>query len=501
MQQPAVAQDTTGSADGLPITILIFGASGDLTHRKLIPAIYNLFRKGRLPDNFNVIGMSRTAFSHDDFRKRGQDGVKEFATDTYRDDVWEKFAPHVWYHPGNSEKPEDYQTLDQFAGTLEKGPANRLFYMSVAPSLYEPIIDNLQHLNQQHHDGGWRRFVIEKPFGTDYATARALNERIHNVFNEDQVFRIDHYLGKETSQNILFFRFANAIFEPIWNYKYVDHIQVTVAENVDVGTRAGYYEQSGVVRDMIQNHLLQLLALTTMEPPSSFNADSLRNEKVKVLTSIQPIKLDDAVHARYEGYETTPDVAPNSKTPTYAALKLYIDNWRWHGVPIYLRSGKALKTKLSEVNVHFQLPPHLMFSFPEGKTLSPNVISIRIQPDEGIHLKFEAKIPGTVQDTRPVEMEFKYSDYFGKGALPDAYERLILDAIHGDAALFTRNDEIETAWKLIDPILKAWEAPDAPTMPTYPRGSWGPKESDALLARDGRRWGHDYDLHEGAHGG
>ncbi|HVO42448.1 MAG TPA: glucose-6-phosphate dehydrogenase, partial [Aggregatilineales bacterium] len=324
--------------------MIIFGASGDLTHRKLIPALFSLFRKGQLPEHFNVIGISRTPLSHDEFRARSLDGLKQFAAYAFDASTWDAFAAHIWYHPGDSQVAEDYRKLDAFADSLEKGKANRLFYMSVAPSLYTPIINNLKEINMAEHEAGWRRFVIEKPFGTDLASAQELNAQIHRVFNEDQVFRIDHFLGKETAQNILFFRFANSIFEPIWNNKYIDHVQITVAEDVDVGTRAGYYEQSGVMRDMIQNHLLQVLTLVAMEPPASFSANVLRNEKVKVLMAVRPIAIDDTVRGRYEGYEKTHDVAPNSQTPTYAALKLYIDNWRWQGVPFYLRSGKAMQT-------------------------------------------------------------------------------------------------------------------------------------------------------------
>jgi glucose-6-phosphate 1-dehydrogenase len=342
-------------------------------------------------------------------------------------------------------------------------------------------------MNMADEREGWRRVVVEKPFGSDLASAQALNHAIHAVFAEHQVYRIDHYLGKETAQNILFFRFANTIFEPVWNRRYVDHVQITVSETVDVGYRAGYYDQAGVWRDIFQNHLLQLLALVGMEPPASFDADLVRNEKAKVLSAIRPIPLEDTVSAQYQGYCDLEGVAPDSRTPTYAALRLFIANWRWQGVPFYLRSGKALAGKTTEIVIRFQCPPHVMFDLPADHELTPNILSLCIQPDEGIHLKFQAKVPGSDQEMRSVDMDFHYRSSFG-GELPDAYERLLLDALEGDAALFARSDEIELAWRLIDPVVEGWEAPDAPPLPTYAPGGWGPAEADELLARDGHHW-------------
>ncbi len=469
-------------------TIVIFGASGDLTERKLIPALFSLYCRGRLPDHLNIVGSSRSEFSHEDFRSHLREGVQQYATGKFDADAWQTFAQTIWYQPGNSKTREDYEKLDAFLNEVEHGPANRLYYMAVAPFLYVPIVENLGETHMEKYPGVWRRIVIEKPFGRDLTSAHELNETVHRVFDENQVYRIDHYLGKDTAQNILFFRFANTIFEPVWNRNYVDHVQITVSETVDVGHRAGYYDQAGVLRDMFQNHLLQLLALIAMEPPASFNATALRNEKVKVLSAIRPIAIENTVRAQYETYCDLKDVLPDSQTPTYAALKLFIDNWRWQGVPFYLRSGKALASKVSEVVVEFNCPPHMMFGTMPDECFTPNILSLCIQPDEGIHLKFEAKVPGSYQETQSVDMEFHYRSSFGDGPLPDAYERLLLDALNGDASLFTRSDEIETAWSLIDPVLAAWEQSDGSSLVTYTSGSMGPAEANRFMTRDGRTW-------------
>ena len=392
--------------------------------------------------------------------------------------------------PRNLATAADFENLNAYLTDLEEGPTNRIYYMATSPHFFVPIVENLGAAGMVAEEGGWRHVVVEKPFGNDLASAQALNDAIHAIFQEDQVYRIDHYLGKETAQNILFLRFANTIFEPVWNRNYVDNVQITVTETVDVGHRAGYYDQAGVVRDMFQNHLLQLLSLITMEPPASFQADAVRNEKAKLLTAVRPINLRDTVRAQYEGYSQSEGVPEESETPTYAALKLYIDNWRWQGVPFYLRSGKALAGKTSEVIVEFQKPPHLMFDFVEDDDFTPNMLSICIQPDEGIHLKFEAKVPDQ-RETRSVDMEFHYRSSFNNSSLPDAYERLLLDAIKGDAALFTRSDSIEAAWRLVDPVIQGWESkPAVSPLALYRRKSWGPIEADRLLERDGRVWRH-----------
>ena len=469
-----------------PTTIVIFGASGDLTRRKLIPALFNLYRKGRLSANTRIAGFARRPWSDEYFRDRLRGGVEEFGGGA--DDAdWDAFASHVRYVQGNLDKPSDYEGLQTSLCELEGEGANRLYYLATAPSFYVPIVEQLGALEMARQTESWRRVVVEKPFGRDLASAHYLNEAIHKVFDESQVYRIDHYLGKETAQNILFFRFANAIFEPVWNRRYVDHVHITASEQVDVGHRAGYYDTAGVLRDMFQNHMLQLLTLVAMEPPANFEADAVRNEKVKVLSAIPPIAPDNIVHAQYDGYCGAEGVAPGSCTPTYAALKLFINNWRWKNVPFYLRSGKALAHKTTEIIIQFQRPPHMMFDLPPDYRFTPNILSLCIQPDEGIHLKIQTKVPDAAQDMRSVDMEFHYGSSF-EGGLPDAYERLLLDALNGDASLFARSDEIETAWKLVDPVIHICENPEAPPLASYEPGSWGPVEADELLAREGRVW-------------
>ncbi len=475
----------------LPASIVIFGASGDLTQRKLIPSLFNLCRKDRLPRNWQIVGHSKTPFTDEQFRQHLAEATKQFASFTYDDQDWAEFAQRVFYHQGSYDSLDDLKSLDEFLTKWDGGTGDRLYYMATPPGLFPGIVDQLGATGQLVEKVGWRRVVIEKPFGIDLESALKLNEQIHKTLNEHQIYRIDHYLGKETVQNILVTRFANTIFEPLWNRNYIDHVQITVAETVGVEHRAGYYESAGVLRDMFQNHLLQLTTLIAMEPPSSFKADALRNEKVKVLCSIQPMEgrhvAQNSVRGQYKGYRQEQGVSPDSTTATFGAVLLHIDNWRWQGVPFYLRSGKCLKDKLSQVMIQFKEPPHLQFPNTTTK-LTPNVLSLHLQPDEGLLWRFEVKVPDTAADMRSVDMEFHYADTFGAAAIPEAYERLLLDAVAGDETLFTRADEVEAAWDIIDPILTAWNTDQTPPLTFYDPGTWGPAESAELLARSGRKW-------------
>ena len=475
--------------NGFKTTIVIFGASGDLTQRKLIPSLFNLFRKRRTPKNFQVVGFGGTEFSDEQFREHLRNGMKKFASFEYTEDDWGVFAQNLYYIQGKYADIGDFERLNSRLSEIEGETANHLFYMALPPTLFPVIIDNLDASGQLQEEGSWRRVVLEKPFGTDLNSAITLNNQVHKALKEAQIYRIDHYLGKETVQNILFTRFANTIYEPIWNRNYIDHVQITVAEKVGLEHRASFYDNVGVLRDMFQNHLLQLLTLVAMEPPASFSASALRNEKVKVLRSIQPMTPEQVVahtvRAQYKGYREEEGVNPDSTTSTYAALRLFINNWRWNGVPFYLRSGKNLAEKQSQIIIQFKEPPLAMFPM---QTMKPNMLVLYLQPHEGVHLRFEAKAPDTVFETRSVDMEFRYSDAFGKSAIPEAYERLLLDALQGDASLFTRADEVEAAWELIDPILQTWEKHQTPSLARYKPGSWGPTEGYDLLARDGRRW-------------
>lgn len=474
-------------------SIVIFGASGDLTRRKLLPSLYDIYRKDRLPGKWQIVGVSRSEYSDDEFRDHIKSGVMEFARANYDQDSWNNFAQNLFYLQGDLSDLEQLKVIEAALTKQEGGrPANRVYYLSVAPHLYEPAIANLGAANMVNEDNGWRRVVIEKPFGRDLDSAQALNRAVHQVLQESQIYRIDHYLGKETVQNLLVFRFANSLYEPVWNRNYIDHVQITAAETVDVGHRAAFYDGVGVVRDMIQNHVMQLLTLVAAEPPASFDADAIRNERSKVLSAIRPIKPEDVarctVRGQYRTYRDAPGVAANSTTATYAAIRFYIDNWRWQGVPFYMRSGKALAAKSTEITIFFKRPPHVMFPMPPGTKPMPNRLSICIQPDEGIHFSFQAKVPDTAAEMRTVNMSFHYEESFGALAIPEAYERLLLDVLKGDASLFTRSDAIELSWGLIDPILAGWESRHAPPLSFYESGSWGPPEADALIAHDGYHW-------------
>ncbi len=479
--------------------IAIFGVTGDLARRKLIPALYSNFVKGRLPQRLHIVGVGRRDWTDETLIEHARQSLREFAAAQFNEGDWRHFQSCLSYSKVNLPHTETYQNLKDHLETLDDGASNRLYYLSVAPEFYEDVVTNLGRLDMARENGAgragargqspfWRRIVIEKPFGYDLATAQSLNKAVHAVFTESQVYRIDHYLGKETAQNILFMRFANTIFEPIWNRSHISNVQVTVAETVDVGTRAGYYDKSGVMRDMVQNHLLQLLSLIAMEPPSAFDGHALRNEKVKVLQAARAVRLCDTVRAQYDGYRGADGVPSDSDTPTYVALRLFIDNWRWKDIPFYLRSGKALQSKTTQVNIQFKRPPNSIFELAESGDPSRNMLSICIQPDEGMHMTIQAKVPDE-QIAKSVDMELHYEDAFLADELPDAYERLILDAINGDAALFIRSDEIESAWKIVDPIIEGWEKDRAaPPMQIYRKGSWGPCAADELLEREEHIW-------------
>jgi glucose-6-phosphate 1-dehydrogenase len=480
-----------------PLTLVIFGASGDLTARKLMSSLYRLDVKRRLPEELRIVGVSRTPFSDDAFRDKLKENARKFIGSAFEETSWDAFARRVFYVAADAASEGGLEPLQAWLrkneGTAAE-QARRLYYLSVSPKLAPAIIKQLgaTGLNQETTVEGWRRLIIEKPFGHDLASARQLNHLLRAQFREDQLFRIDHYLGKETVQNVLVFRFANTLFEPLWNHNYIDHVQITVAEAVTIEGRGDYYDHAGVLRDMFQNHLLQLLTLVAMEAPARYAADPLRNEKLKVLDAIPIYSAEEAtqrvVCAQYAGYRRERHVAPNSRTPTFAAIELNIDNWRWHGVPFFLRSGKALKSAGSEVVIQFRCPPHLMFPLPPGATLQCNRLSLCIQPDEGIHVNFQSKVPDTEEIAlRPVDLEFHFHKAYGVGAIPESYERLLFDALEGDAALFMRNDEIERAWAIMDPLIAATERPDGP-LAEYAPGSTGPAIADEFLARSGRQW-------------
>jgi glucose-6-phosphate 1-dehydrogenase len=475
--------------------LTIFGATGDLTRRKLIPAIYDLLVQGLLPDTFAIVGFGRRPQDETEFRKNLSAGIKEFARLDYDEAKVDWLCNRIFYQKGGYGEAEAHLALEnrlnEIAAEFGAG-GNRLYYLSIPPEEFAPVIENLGEIKKAANKGeadnnGWRRVIVEKPFGQDLPSAQALNSLIARYFTENEVFRIDHYLGKETVQNIMTHRFANILWEPIWNRNYIDHIQLVVAEQVDVGKRAGYYETSGATRDMVVNHMFQVLSLVCMEPPTSLGADDVRDEKLKVLRAIKPMSpeqiLDNTIRGQYDGYKDAEGVDPDSKTETYVAMKLEIDNWRWNGVPIYLRHGKSLEKRVSEVVIRWKDTPSVLFN--DSEKLKSQMLVMRIQPHDGFALRINAKVPGSNQ-IKDVRMNFDYARTFGSEP-PEAYERLLHDAMIGDGTLFTRRDESEASWGIVDPILAAWKESDQKPF-SYEPNSWGPKEADDFIGRDGRRW-------------
>ncbi len=473
-------------------TMIIFGASGDLTSRKLIPALYELFRKKRLPEKTRIVGFSRTAFSDDAWRAKLAETTAQFTGEHFDAAIWQEFASSIFYHSGDITRDESFIELEKYLNELEGGESTaRAYYLSTAPQLYDATVARLGATGMANEDRGSRRVVIEKPFGTDLVSARQLNQKMHEVLAEEQIYRIDHYLGKETVQNILVLRFANSIFEPIWNRNYIDHVQITAAEDLTVGHRAAYYDSVGVLRDMFQNHLLQLMTFTAMEAPARFEADSIRDEKVKVLRSVRLMKpeevCNDTIRGQYRKYRDEQGVPADSETATFGAIKLHIDNWRWQDVPFLLRSGKAMSCRTTQIVIQFRAAPHMMFEGGPRAAFESNRLVIQVQPAEGIQLHFQTKVPDAGVKLRLTDLGFNFRDKFA-GGMPEAYERLLLDVLHGDASLFSRADEVELAWSIIDPIQKGWEHPGWPPLAFYEGGAWGPPNSTEWMCRQYREW-------------
>jgi glucose-6-phosphate 1-dehydrogenase len=490
---------------GDPCVMTIFGASGDLTKRKLIPALYNLARENFLSKEFAVVGFARREMTNETFREKITQDMKEFATGQIDPDLWHWFVRRLYYLRGDLQDADAHQRLRDLLAQIDKDHGTRgnyLHYLATAPEFFAPVVQQLGAAGLLREENGqWRRVVIEKPFGHDLDSARTLNRELRAVLSERQIYRIDHYLGKETVQNILVFRFANGIFEPIWNRRYIDHVQITAVESVGVEDRGGYYDSAGALRDMVPNHLMQLLTLTAMEPPTSFEADAVRDEQTKMLRAIQPLTPEEVISRTVRGqygpglangerlpaYRAEPRVPANSATETFVAMKLSLDNWRWADVPFYLRTGKALAKRVTEITIQFKRAPFILFRKTGVDRLTPNQLILHIQPDEGISLRFDAKVPGPLVRLGGVNMDFRYADYFGSTP-STGYERLLYDCMIGDATLFQRADMVEAGWSVVDPLLDVWKALPPRQFPNYAAGTWGPKEADALLERDGRQW-------------
>ncbi len=498
---------TGSSPEPQPCSFVIFGGAGDLSRRKLLAGLYNLALDGVLPANFCVIGFARTALDDARYRELARESIEKFSRRPIEEPHWSDFVRRLHWVSGPFDEPEAYASLNERLQELEPVfgiPNNRIFYLSIAPSLIEVSLQNLKQaglISSKHDTSRFTRVIVEKPIGHDLESAQQINGTLSRVCSESQIYRIDHYLGKETVQNILAMRFANAIFEPLWNQKYIDHVQITVSEEVGVGTRGNYYEEAGALRDMVQNHILQLLCLTAMEPPSSLRDEAVRDHKQEVLHCLQPIAPADVenqvVRAQYSagylhgnevpGYRREANVAPDSATETYVALKCFIDNWRWAGVPFYLRTGKCMAKRASEIAVTFKAVPHVLFNVDPATPLEPNVLVLRIQPDEGLSLRIASKLPGSKVQIYPVKMDFSYGSTFGDQS-PEAYERLMLDVMAGDATLFMRRDAVETSWSWVMNVLEGWQHNATRWLPEYRAGSWGPVEADRLIESDGRSW-------------
>jgi len=502
--RPASARPRVGRVAD-PCVMVIFGASGDLTRRKLIPALYNLASQQLLSREFAIIGLGRTPMSDDEVRQRVTEEFKQFATGAIDPDIWEWFVRRMHYISGDFDDPATYDKLKETLGRVDQDLSthgNFFFYLATSPEFFGDIVERLATVGLMNEENGhWRRVIVEKPFGHDLDTARDLNQRLLKVAKENQIYRIDHYLGKETVQNILAFRFANGIFEPIWNRRYIDHVQISVGETVGVEKRGGYYDNAGALRDMVPNHIMQLISLTAMEPPISFEANAVRDEQAKILHAIQPFTSEDVLSKTVRGqygegtvkgqrlpaYRAEEGVPTDSRTETFVAMKLLIDNWRWAGVPFYLRTGKRLPSRNTHVVIEFRRAPFVLFRETQVQDLMPNQLVLHIQPEEGISLRFAAKTPGPAMRLGEVDMDFEYADYFGQ--TPNTgYERLLHDCMIGDATLFQRADMVEAGWSVVNPVLDVWKALPPRNFPNYPSGCWGPKESDELIEKDGRKW-------------